>query len=261
LEQADKVLELDADKRAKTIIRIDSGGGTKEDINWVLEQGFALHGKDFSGVRAQHLAESVTEWRDDPQCPGRQVGWVTDPNQPYVRPVKRIAVRCRKANGQWGMGVLISTLSPADVIALTHQPCHLVHEDTAVLLAYVYFYDARGGGIETLNKEDKQGLGLNARNKKRFAAQQMLVLLAALAHNVIIWVHRWLVGFTPKLVGYGILRMVRDVFTTSGLLHRDAEGRLVQIVLNGNDPLAKGLVDALRRLLQPEHILVNSGET
>jgi hypothetical protein len=261
LEQAGKVLELDDDKRAKTVVRVDSGGGTKEDINWILAQGYAYHGKDFSGLRAKHLAETVTEWIDDPKCAGRQVGWIPDADHPYVRPVVRIAARCRKANGQWAIGVLVSTLTGADVIALTGQPCHRVHDATAVLLAYVYFYDARGGGVETINKEDKQGLGLTARNKKRFVAQQMLVLLAGLAHNVIVWVHRWLSGYTPKLIGYGILRMVRDVFTTSGFLQTDSHGRLEQVVLNGHDPLAKGLVDALRGLFQQEHVVVNSGET
>src|SRR5205814_4120544 len=62
LEQAGNVLDLDADKRAKTLVRVDSGAGTVEDINWVLSQGFAYHGKDFSGTRAKHLAATVTEW-------------------------------------------------------------------------------------------------------------------------------------------------------------------------------------------------------
>lgn len=261
LLQAGHVLNLSADRRARTIVRVDSGAGTVADINWVLGEGYQYHGKDFSGLRAKHLAQTVTQWIDDPKCPGRQVGFVTETNHPYVRPVVRLAARCRKANGQWAIGVLISTLSPWDVLALTGQPCHCVQDERAVLLAYIYFYDARGGGIETVNKADKQGLGLSARNKKRFVAQQMLVLLAALAHNVIVWTHRWLVGFYPKLVGYGILRMVRDVFTTSGFLQTDTAGRVEQIVLNSHDPLAKGLVNALRGLFQQEHIVVNSGES
>jgi len=40
----------------------------------------------------------------------------------------------------------------------------------AVRLSYVAFYDQRGGGIETSFKGDKQGLGMNKRNKKHFAA-------------------------------------------------------------------------------------------
>ena len=33
----------------------------------------------------------------------------------------------------------------------------------------------------------ERGLGLGKRSKKRFAAQQMVMLLGALAHNVIVW--------------------------------------------------------------------------
>jgi hypothetical protein len=35
-------------------------------------------------------------------------------------------------------------------------------------------------------KEDKQGIGMRKRSKKRFEAQQMVVLLNSLAHNLIV---------------------------------------------------------------------------
>ena len=66
----------------------------------------------------------------------------------------------------------------------------------AVLLAYVNFYDERGGGVEIEIKEDKQGLSTSKRNKKRFEAQQVLIELEALAHNVLVWARHWL---TPEL--------------------------------------------------------------
>jgi hypothetical protein len=261
LLDAISVLKLDASQRARTIIRVDSGGGTKEDINWILSQGFAFHGKDYSGKRAELLALSVTHWIEDAKCPGRQMGYVTDRDTPYVRPVVRVAVRCPRVKGGFGVGVLVSTLTAAEVIALTGRPCHEVGDPEAVLRAYVYFYDARGGGIETINREDKQGLGLTARNKKRFVAQQMLVLLGALAHNVIVWVRAWVAGPCPKVRCYGMLRMVRDVFTTCGVLELDAGGKLKRVILNALDPLANGLVAALNVLfrLKPEY--ANSGET
>lgn len=49
--------------------------------------------------------------------------------------------------------------------------------DEQVLIAALHFYDLRGGGLETQNKSDKQGLGLSHRNKHRFTAQEMLVLI------------------------------------------------------------------------------------
>jgi hypothetical protein len=74
IEATEQVLELDKGKRTRTILRIDSGGGSVEDINWLLEQGYQVHGKDYSGVRAKTLAESVNGWINDPANTDRQIG-------------------------------------------------------------------------------------------------------------------------------------------------------------------------------------------
>jgi hypothetical protein len=257
---AAQTLKLDAAKRARTIIRVDAGGGSLDDVNWLLAQGYAVHGKEYSSRRAQALAASVTEWVDDPRVPGRQMGWVTDKPSEYVCPVQRIAVRCRKKNGQWGVGVVVSALAPADVLHLTGQAADRVDDDHAVLRAYVYFYDQRGGGVETALKGDKQGLGLARRNKKRFEAQHMVMLLSALAHNVLVWARQWLQTHCPPVRRYGILRLVRDVLRISGFTVRDTTGRLTAVVLNEAAPLAHGLAAALCQLLAPLHVAVTLGE-
>jgi hypothetical protein len=261
LEGAEQVLELDAAKRQRTILRVDAGGGSLDDINWVLARGYQIHTKDFSTVRAARVAASVSEWLDDPAIPGRQVGWVELPATEYVREVRRIAVRWRKKNGQWGIAVIISTLTPHTVIEQTHQPVAQVLSHQAVLLAYVRFYDQRGGGVETAIKEDKQGLGLTKRNKKRFAAQQMLMLLGVLAHNVLVWARGWLAPHEPKLRRYGLKRMVRDILHMSGRVVRNTQGRIVQIILNQAAPLVRGLARSLDVLLRPSCIAVNWGQT
>jgi len=261
---AERTLDLDQGpaKRARTIVRIDGGGGSVEDINGLLERGFAVHAKDYSPARTHALARSVTDWVDDPHVPGRQVGWVTEEPTAYARSVRRLAVRVCKANGQWGIGVLISTLSPADVSTVTRQPSDRVDDPTAVLLAYVSFYDQRGGGVETSFKEDKQGLGLTKRTKKRFAAQQMVLALGTLAHNVLIWARAWLVPHVPALAPYGLRRLVRDVFHMSGLILFDpTTGQVQGLVLNVAAPLAAALATALRALLAPAHVAVTLGET
>jgi hypothetical protein len=259
---AERTLDLDADKRARTIVRLDAGGGSVEDVNWLLRRGYLVHGKDYSAQRAPALAASVTTWLDDPRVPGRQVGWVSQVTAAYVRPLRRIAVRTRKKNGQWGVGILLSALAPHDVITLTRQPVDRVDDPTAVLLAYVYVYDQRGGAAETSCKEDKQGLGLIKRNKKRFAAPQMVLALGTLAHNVLVWARAWLVPQVPCLASYGLLRLVRDVLHMSGALYFDPlTGQLRRLVLNAAAPLAAGLVMALRVLLAPAHIAVSLDET
>ncbi len=177
--------------------------------------------------------------------------------------MRRIAVRCRKANGQWGIGVLISTLCPSEVLTLIQPDAAPDADPATVLLAYVYLYDQRGGGVETSFKGDKQGLGSTTRNKKRFEAQQMVMLLGSLAHNVVIWARSWLIQPTGscKLRHYGMLRMVRDVFHVSGFLVFDALDQLVEIVLNQAAPLAPILVTSLQELLAPAHVALNLGQT
>ena len=261
METAESVLELDEAKRKRTILRIDSGGGSVADINWVLERGYQVHGKDYSGVRARALAESVIEWITDPCDSSRQMGGVTLETDLYCRPVKRIAMRCRKKNGQWGYGVILSTLSPQDVLFLTGGYTQEVDDPRAVLLAYVNFYDVRGGGVEIEIKEDKQGLATSKRNKRRFEAQQVLIQLETLAHNVLIWARQWLAPRCPRIARLGIKRLVRDVFQMDGLLIFDQTADLLQVVLNRADPLAKELSTGLAPLLAQEQVAITLGET
>ena len=240
-------------------MRVDAGGGSLDEVNWLLARGYLVHCKDYSGKQAKRLAKTVPQWYSDPQQPEREFGWVSEPTQAYVRPVKRIAVRCRQAKGGFAYGVLISALSAQQVLALTAQPLALQEDQAGLLLAYVRFYDQRGGGIETSFKGGKQGLGIGKRSKKRFEAQQMVMLLSSLAHNVIVWTRRWLAS--PSLRHYGMVRMVRDVFHTSGFLLTDASGRLTEVVLNQAAPLASTLVDPLCQLLAGVHVAVNLGQT
>lgn len=260
VQAAEQVLGLDPLKRQRTLLRIDSGGGSIDDVNWALLCGYQLHTKDYSRQRARKLGQSVVEWFNDPEIPGRQVGWVTTPVSEYVRPVGRIAVRWKLKNGQWEYAVVISTLLPQEVVAEVGLPPETVFDHQGVLLAYVRFYDDRGGGVETSFKDDKQGLGLTKRSKKRFAAQQMVVLLGALAHNVTVWAREWLAPHEPKVRRYGMKRMLRDIFHLSGYLVHNARGRLLGVVLNQRAPLARGLARSLDVLLRPSRIAVNWGQ-
>jgi hypothetical protein len=108
---AEQTLQLDEAKRSRTIVRHDAGGGSLDDVNWRLSRGYQVHGKDYSGQQAKRLAGTVQHWFTDQEQPERQFGWVTEVSNAYVRPVKRIAVRCRKPDGQFAYGVLLSTLS------------------------------------------------------------------------------------------------------------------------------------------------------
>lgn len=260
LEQAAReTLQLDAAHCQDVLIRSDSAGGSLADVNALLEQGYHVLVKEYSTRRARRLAVRVAEWVDDPHHPGRQVGWVLDPAPEYVRPVRRIAVRCRKRNGQWGIGVLITTLSSAEVLERTQAHWRTTEDETDALLATVALYDQRGGALETANRGDTQGLGLGKRNKQRMEAQQMVVLLALLAHNVTVWSRRWIAEAEPNVRRYGIQRMVRDVFPISGTLRLSASGVVEAVQLNALHPLARGVADGLAGLLRPAQVAVTTG--
>ncbi len=259
VEAAETTLHLDASTRARTIIRVDAGAGTLDDLNWLLSRGYEVVAKEYSGQRIRRLAGTVTSWVQDPDWPERSFGWVSEPPAGYVRPVQRIAVRCRRIDGTFAYGVLICSLSVEQVLTVLGWQGSQATDPIAVLLAYVTFYDRRGGGIETTFKGDKQGLGLTKRNKKRFEAQHMLVLLGSLAHNVVVWARRWLaIAEGPHC---GMMRMVRDVFHISGLLRFDAFHHLAEIVLNQQSHRAHKLILPLRELMTPLHIVISLGET
>ncbi len=263
---AERVLELDEMRRQRTLVRIDAGAGSVGDINWLLFRGYHVVARDYSTKRARGLADSVTDWIADPRQPERQVGLVNEPAAmyragQYRRTITRVAVRCRHANGQWGVGVVISTLPATDALALTGQDPALACDPAASALAYVYLYDQRGGGIETTFKEDKQGLGLTKRNKKRFEAQQVVVALGMLAHNVVIWARGWLAVQAPRLRRFGVKRLVRDVFGIGGFVVVDEHGHVGGVVLNRGDRLAHHLLAPLQALLGTEQVTVSLGET
>ncbi|MEO1391125.1 MAG: hypothetical protein AAFV85_27650 [Cyanobacteria bacterium J06634_6] len=179
----------------------------------------------------------------------------------YAQPVIRIAVRCRKNNQQWAIGVLVTNLSPDEVSSLMNTTLDLSTALSTLWLTYVRCYDQRGGGVETSFKQDSQALGNKKRNKKRFHAQQMLTQLNALTHNVLVWAKRWLMAVSPAPKPLGFVRLIRDVFTTTGQLYFNTQGRLTEIRLNEADSLVRPWLHGLVQLLKLQHVVVNLGKT
>jgi Transposase DDE domain group 1 len=263
---AEATLDLEEAKRERTLVRIDAGAGSISDINWLLMRGYFVLTKDYSTARARILAQHVTDWHIDPRDPERQVGLVPLPATDYHagqyrRSITRVAVRCRLANGQWGVGIVVCSLPVGDACALAGLGPSAANDPSSAALAYVYLYDQRGGGVETSFKQDKQGLGITKRSKKRFAAQQVVVALGALAHNVLVWAKRWLQGPCPRLARFGVKRLVRDVFGIGGRVELDPQGQVIRIVLNQADHCAHWLLAALQTLASSADVAVSLGET
>jgi Transposase DDE domain group 1 len=229
VEQAEKILDLDEERRKLTIMRIDAGGGTQINFRWFFEKGYYFIGKVYSGKYAKKVAKKVKTWYADPQNTEREYGFVEEPLEEYPASCTCIAVRYRRRNGSWKVGLLVSTISVEQILTIMKRPMSEQSSPPDLIAAYLHFYDQRGGGIESSFSGDKSGLGFLKRSKKRFAAQEMVMLLNMIAHNIVTWVRHWLLdaqeeeqpSFVSPIHRYGTLRMVRDIFHISGCVKFD----------------------------------------
>lgn len=256
---AKEAMGLTEVRRRRTIVRVDGGGGRDADINWLLNRGYSLMIKVKNWQRSVKLARSVTTWYPDPKEPGREAGWVEEPHQ-YDSPTRQVAIRRRKKDGKWGYRVLVFNLPNDTLFWLARQPLRKEPTVTQLLFAALCAYDLRGGGVETTFRGSKEGLGLTKRNKRRFAAQEMLALLAQLAYNLITWTRNLLARHSHFLRKYGILRMVRDVFHISGKVKLNAKGQILEITLNKQHDLALPFVQCFSSCMARDGPSLNLGQ-
>jgi hypothetical protein len=256
---AEEVLHLKQAQRLHTITRVDGGGGRDADINWLLERGYHVMVKVKNWQRTVKLAESVEFWHPDPKVPGREAGWVTEPHS-YVRPTRQLVVRKRKKDGKWQYRALVFTLTDRMLLWLARKPPKKRPTALEILFAAVHAYDLRGGAAETTFKASKQGLAVTKRNKRSFTAQEMLVLMAQLAYNLISWIHIFLAACAQKLLPLGIMRIVRDLFHITGEVEIDHQGHISRITLNQAHSLSPPFVRALSPLLARDGTLLNLGQ-
>ncbi len=193
LGEVERVLESSPHKRPRTLVRLDGGFGTDENVEWLCSCGYQLVVKGYGGGRASKLARSVAEgdWNEGPTS-GQLLGVVPARGAPrYSRQTKTVVRRWSDAKGKLYTDYLISTLTDlsADEIAK--------------------LYDGRAG-MESDIKGDKRGLGVEKRRKKSFHAQEALVLLAQLSHNLLAYFKEWLLGGTDA-ARLGVERLLREV--------------------------------------------------
>jgi len=254
-------------------LRLDGGFGTDENINYALWRDYHLLAKVYSWKRAKALAKSVHEWVDISSGPDnrpRQAGWVSQPHR-YGKKTKQLAIRMPKKKGKgYQYSVLVTTDMGADI--------HSTVDD----------YDGRSGVPESTFCQDNQGLGMRKRRKKSFVAQQMLILLNQLAHNLIRWIQQWMIKamklissvksslgswWTPSddatpegpdtvvetLSSFGMKRLVRQVLCLSGEV-TVKKGKVIQIKLNPLYPMISRIRTAFDVLLKPYGITVSLHE-
>lgn len=267
VKDLETTLGLDEEKRKRTIIRMDAGGGSLDEVNRLLKLGYQVHCKDISAARAESCAQMVKRWIPDPQHPHRQMGWADFDCPDYIRPVRRLILRWppmserERKKRPFHYACILTTHEPAEVIKQLRLQAHTINNEDQTTLAYSTFYDKRGGTVEVEIKESKQGIGINKRSKKRFAAQQMVILLGSLAHNILVWSRRWLTADAPRFAKYGALRIVRDLFQISGLLEFNEAGQLLRITLNKATPYVREMASALEKLLAATGVKIKVGAT
>jgi hypothetical protein len=103
-------------------------------------------------------------------------------------------------------------------------------------------------------KSDKRGLGLGVLRKQKLAAQKLVVLLGQWAHNVLIWARHWLARGAPRLGGFGIVRLVQEVWAVPGRV-KLVDDRLKRVRLNPDHPQAHSVYHGLGLLLAPGQTL------
>jgi hypothetical protein len=256
VKAAEGVLDLVPVRRKRTILRVDGGGGADKDINWSLQRGYGLLVKVKNWQRANKLTKSVKQWYPDPKVSNRQFGWVEEPHA-YLHPTRQLAVRRQDKQGKWKVRVLVTNLDNETLLWLARQPFKKEPSEIDIMQAMLYAYDLRGGAVETSVKDSKQGLGITKRNKRSFHAQEMLVLLAQLASNLITWTRNEMARHVPDWRRFGSLRMVRDVFHITGKIELDAQGRILKITLNEDHSYAAKFLAGIAPALSGNDLVLN----
>lgn len=224
----EQVLSIPARQRSRLCLRLDAGFGTDENLKWVLGRGYQLVAKNNSGRRAGAWGAQVQDWQV--LEPDRR--WVGLPPRQLDLgvPTRTVAVRWRderKPRCKHALYVVTDLNRPLGEL------CHL--------------YDLRGGAESDI-RDDKQGLLLTQRRKRSWEAQEVLILLTDLAHNVLSWLRHELLQDTP-LAHFGLYRLVQNVLNVPGEVVCEND-RLSELRFLATHPYAPLLAEVLPKLWQ-----------
>jgi hypothetical protein len=222
----ERVLEVGRIQRPNICVRIDAGFGTDENLKWLLPRGYQVVAKNNSGRRAGAWGAKVADWQV--LEPDRR--WVGLPPQQltFGVPTRTIAVRWQDAHQP-----------------VFHHALYVVTNLDLPLLELCHLYDLRAGA-EIDIRDDKQGLLLTHRRKRVWYAQEVLVLLNDLAHNLLSMFRNTLLQHTP-LARFGPYRLIQNVFNIPGQAVV-VEDSLVELRLLAAHPYAQILADVLPKL-------------
>lgn len=219
------------ERRARIGLRMDGGFGTTDVLNWLLSRGYQVVAKISNRGRVQKLRQAIGPWQPT-SSPGREMAAVLRPHR-FCRTTRQWVIRTPKAQGGYQYAVVLTTLpdlAPATVADA---------------------YDGRAM-IEATFCQDKQALGLVKRRQHKWEAQQMVLLLARLAHHILLWSKGWLSRVPPtrwRLDGYGLVRLLQEGMTVPGVI-RWRRGWMVSVHFDPLHPLAAALQQGFAALFR-----------
>ena len=219
------------ERRACIVLRMDGGFGTTDVLNWLLSRGYQVVAKISHSGRVQKLRRAIGPWQPTSSL-GREMAAVLRP-QRFCRTTRQWVIRTPKEKGGYQYAVLVTSvaaLAPATVADA---------------------YDGRAM-IEATFCQDKQALGLVKRRQHKWEAQQMVLLLARLAHHILLWSKGWLSRVSPtrgRLDGYGLVRLLQEGTTVPGVI-RWRRGWMVSVHFDPLHPLAEALQQGFAALFR-----------
>jgi Transposase DDE domain group 1 len=219
------------ERRQRIVLRLDGGFGTTEVLNWLLSRGYQVVAKISHSGRVRKLRQTLGPWQPT-SSPSREIAAVLHPHR-FCRATRQWVIRTPKDKGGYQYAVLVTTLTDLDPMALADA------------------YDGRAM-IEATFCQDKQALGLVTRRQRRWEAQQMVLLLARLAHHLLLWGKQWLSRVPTtrrRLQGYGLVRLLRDVWAVPGVI-RWRRGWMVSVRFSPLHPLATPLQESFSTLFR-----------
>jgi hypothetical protein len=215
--------ELGQGQRKRTLYRLDGGSGTDENLRWLLQRGYQVLAKGFSGKRAQALASQVQRW--DANEEQSWLGQLT-PTFDLGRPVQ-VLVKKRFLKGRFKHSYYVTTLSFPSKRAFMDK------------------YNQRGGAEIEQFRDDKSGLHLSARRKQELNAQKALILLTDLVHNLLSDFRQRALS-DSRFAHWGSKRIVPDLLASPGRLYFE-DSQLKRIELLSSHQHADKLIICLER--------------
>ena len=219
------------ERRAHIVFRLDGGFGTTEVLNWLLSRGYQVVAKISNHGRVQKLRQAIGPWQPT-SSPGRDMAAILRPHR-FCRATRQWVIRTPQEKGGYHSAVLLTTVLDLEPTALADA------------------YDGRAM-IEATLCQDKQALGLVKRRQHKWEAQQMVLLLARLAHHLLLWRKRWLSRVPTtrgRLEGYGLVRLLQEGTTVPGVI-RWRHGWMVSVHFDPVHPLAAALQQGFAALFR-----------